>query len=367
MANFNLDLGGACEKMVAQAKDYAKKNYAGPGGLGKVNGVLDFLTSPSNGGVSSELITSAGKIKKARVLYKQRTKSCEINTGTAGLNAALCDSPVQQDVKEAVISVARRVATEPRMFTNERMAVICQDVQSFVDEYLMSDQRAMREALDFQMGSLMAANGGKLIQQNGTTVAPGVYTDKKIIVADSNGQNIPLTGTYNDVLMDYQNMQFTGSPALIGQGFLQTFFKLAKFACCNSATPYASAIADAGAAFFLDQQANSFLGANNRFLMAAFGVEHLLIFNENRNININTDVFKHVVIPDPVYPQITWDLDFKWDECAKAWIYMQSAYYDIFNVMRADSFSTNTTNSPGSCTDELQGVLGVWTYRATNT
>lgn len=366
MANFNLDLGGACEKIVAQAKDYAKKNYPGPGGLGRVNGVLDMLTSPANGGVASSLITSGGKIRKARVLYKQRTKSCEISTGSAGLNRSLCDNPKQQDVKEVIISVTRRVATQPREFTNERMAVICQDVQPFVDEYLMSDQRALREALNYQMGALVAAHGGKNIQQSGTTVAPGVYTDKKVIVADTNGQFIPLTGNYNDMLMDYQNMEFSGIPYFIGQGNLQTFFKLARFACCNQSTPYASAIADAGGAFFLDQQANTYLGASNRILMGAFGVEQLLIFNENANINLDTNIFKHIVIPDPVYPQIKWDLDFKWDECAKAWLYMQSAYYDLFNVIQADSFNVDTTNSPGECNDELQGVLGVWTYRATS-
>jgi len=364
MANFNLDIGGACEKIIAQAKDYAKKNYPGPGGLEKQNGTLDFLTDPSNGGITSELIgTGNGKMRKARVLYKQRTKTCEILTGTAALNSALCDSAEMSDVKEVVITVNKRIATTPRKFTNERMVAICQDTQSFVNEFLMSDQRAGREQLDAQFLALLAGNVGQNHRQDGTTVGGGVYQDVALLKSDSNGQNIPLSGNFNNIKMDYQNMEFSGNPYLIGQGNLQTFFSLAKWACCNQATPYASAIADSGTAFMLDQSVNSTLAAN-RFLMVAPGIEHAMFFNENTNINISSEIIKHVVIPDSVYPQIKWDLDFKWDECAKAWIYQQSLYYGLFNVIQADSFSTDSS-SPSSCTDELAGVTGVWGFRAT--
>lgn len=364
MANFNLDIGGACEKMVAQAKDYAKKNYPGPGGLGRANGTLDFLTDPNNGGVTSDLISSGGKIKRARVLYKQRTKPCEILTGTIALNSKLCDNYEISDVKEVTISINRRIATTPRAFPNERMVAICQDTTTFVNEFLMSDQRAGREQLDTQFLSLLAGNVGRNYRQDGTLVTGGNYQDVALLKSDANGQKIPLTGNYNDIKMDYQNMEFTGIPYLIGQGNLQTFYSLAQFACCNQATPYASAIQGAGAAFMLDQAVNSTLAAN-RFLMVAPGIEHALFFNENTNINISTEVIKHVVIPDTVYPQIKWDLDFKWDECAKVWIYQQSLYYGLFNVIQADSFNSDSS-SPSSCTDELAGVTGVWGFRATS-
>jgi hypothetical protein len=364
MANFNLDIGGACEKIIAQAKDYAKQNYPGPGGLARKNGTLDFLTDPQNGGVASELITTGnGKMRRARVFYKQRTKPCEILTGTTGLNATLCDNPEMSDVKETTVTINKRVATTPRQFTNERMVAICQDTESFVKEYLMSDQRALREQLDIQFLSLLALNVGRNYRQDGTLVTGGNYQDVALLKTDTNSQKIPLTGNYNDILMDYQNMEFSGAPYLIGQGNLQTFFSLAKWACCNASTPYGSAIADSGTAFMLDQAVNSTLAAN-RFLMIAPGIEHALFFNENTNINISTDIIKHVVIPDSEYPQIKYDLDFKWDECNKKWIYQQSVYYGLFNVIQADSFSVDSS-SPSSCTDELNGVTGVWGFRAT--
>lgn len=367
MATFNQDINGACEKIIAQAKDYAKRNYAGPGGLGRANGTLDFLTSPSNGGVKSELVTSNGgrKLRRARVFYKQRIKPCEILTGATALSAALCDTAVEKEEKEVTVDVSGRIASEPFKVTNTQAVVLCQDTESWANEFLFSYMRATREKLNEGALAQIAAAIGKNIHQDGTTTAAGSYKTADLL--DSSGlQKLPLTGNFNDILMDYQNMQFSGLPALIGQGNLQTYFSLAGLACCNSATPYGDALSKAGSAFFLDQSANSVLDSN-KFIMAAFGASHLLTFNENNNINLNTEIFKHIVVSDPVYPQIKYDLDFKWDECNKAWIWMISVYYEVFNLFQADSFNDDDDspdNSP-ACSDELIGVTGLWGYSAT--
>jgi hypothetical protein len=67
-----------------------------------------------------------------------------------------------------------------------------------------------------------------------------------------------------------------------------------------------------------------------------------------------------------MFPQITWDLDFKWDPCntlGKVWLYQLKAYYDVFNIFQADSFNDDST-SPEEA-DELTGVTGIWGYRDT--
>lgn len=363
-----MDLNGACEKIMAQAKDYAKKNYAGPGGLGRAIGTLDFLTSPQNGGVAAELVTSNGgrKLRRARVIYKQRTKPCQILTGDAARAATLCDTGVEREDKEVDVDVSGALKTDVFKISNAKMVVICQDTESWVNEFLMSDFRALREKLDESALALMAAGIGVNNHQDGTTTAAGVYKDKALLKVDANGQNIPLTGVFNDILMDYQNMQFVGVPALIGQGNLQTYYTLAGLACCNSSTPYADALSKAGSAFFLDQGANAVLDAN-KFIMAAFGVSHLLWFNENHNINISSEIQKHIVVQDPVIPQLKWDVDFFFDKCTKSWNYQIGGYYDVFNVFQADSFNDDDDspdNSP-ACSDELMGVMGLWGYRAT--
>lgn len=367
MATISLDINGACERIIAQAKDYAKKNYAGPGGLSRAIGTLDFLTSPANGGVKSELVSSNGgrKLRRARVFYKQRVKPCEILSGANGLAAALCDTPITREEKEATVDVSSRISSEPFALSNTQAVALCQDSQAWADEFLFSTMRAMREKLDEASLALIAAGIGKNNHQDGTTTAAGSY--KTLDIIDSSGaQKIPLVGNYNDALMDYANMQFSGVPAFIGQGNLQTFIKLANMACCNQSTPFQMAVEGANAAFFLDQAANAVLDSN-KALMLAFGSTHLLTFNENNNINLNTDIFKHIVVQDPVIPQLKWDWDFKWDECNKKWIWQISVYHDIFNLFQADSFNDDDDspdNSP-ACSDELLGVTGIWGYNFT--
>jgi hypothetical protein len=364
----NFDINGACEKIMAQAKDYAKRNYAGPGGLGRATGTLDFLTSPSNGGVKHELVTSNGgrKLRRARVIYKQRVKPCEWSSGSTALAAGLCDTPNQKEDKEVLVDVSSRIAMEPFKVANEKMVILCQDTESFYNEFISSYLRAGREKLDEVSLALIAAGVGKNIHQDGTTTAAGSYKTLDVITLDSLSQRVPLTGNFSTVIEDYQNMQFNGTPALIGQGNLQSYFTLAGLACCNQSTPYADALSKAGSAFFLDQAANSVLDAN-KALMLAFGSTHLLTFNENNNINLDNGLVKHIVIPDPVYPQLKWDFDFKWDECTKSWIFFISVYNDIFNLFQADSFNDDDDspdNSP-ACSDELLGVTGIWGYNFT--
>jgi hypothetical protein len=365
--SINFDLAGVCEKILKNAKDLAGANYAM--NLGRLTGTLDFLLDPSNGSVKTELSQRGKNMVRGRVIYKQPTKACEIIDGEDARETGICDETVESEEKEVDVVIDDAVATKPRQFTADKFHAICQDTQSFIREYLDSDMRALRERLNEKALAKIAADAGVKVRQAGNVVPAGVYTDVALLHTVS-GQSVPLIGNYQEaLLMDYSNMKFSGTPALIGQGNLQAFFALANMSCCNSSNiSYDSAIAGAGAAAFIDQSANSVLGGANRFIMAAFGASHLLWFNKNAGMNKpNSDLVRHITIPDPVYPRLSWDLDFKWDECAEAWIYQLSASFDVFNVFQADSFSTDSGASSPSCDDELLGVTGIWGYRATKT
>lgn len=364
MADFNFDLAGVCERILRQAKDLTgPENYAM--NLGRAVGALDYILAPQNGKLKST-VEQSGKIKRARVLYKQRTLPSEVLTGELAKAAGLCDTAEEPVEKAVNVEITDRVWIGPRKFSNENLVQICQDTESWVKEFLVSDLRAMREQLDIKILSVLWDNIGKNVRQDGTVkVADDPATVQ--LLATTGSQKVPLTGNYNDMLMDYQNMQFSGLPVLIGQGNLQTYYALAGIACCNSTTPYADALSRAGAAFFLDQSANAVFGTaanQTRAIMTTFGASHLLWFNENNNIMINTPTVAHIVVPDPVYPQLKWDFDFKFDECEKQWIYAYSAYFDTFNVFQPDSFKQNE-NSPGD-DDELLGVTGIWGYKVTS-
>lgn len=364
--DFNFTLAGTCPKILAAAQDYAKQNYAM--NLGAQNGALDFILSPQNGSVKTEISSTQGgtKVIQAKVTYKQRSLECDVQDGDDAKDVSICDTATEPTEKSVDVAIDDAIATTPKKFTNSNMVQICENTQAWIQEYLDSELRAAREKLDRKILAKIAANRGVNKQQFGGDASASTWVSKTI-VGFANSQAIPLTGNFNDVLMDYQNNKFFGYPALIGQGNLQTYYNLAGLACCNSVTPYADALSRAGSAFYLDQQATSVLGPNDgsndsRALMVAYGASHLLWFNPNQNIMIQPNgSFAFITIPDPVYPALKWDMIMKFDECSEAWIYFFRAAFDVFNVFRSDSFKINDPTP--ACDDELYGVTGIWGYQ----
>lgn len=361
MAQFNFDLGGACERIVRQAADLAGENYAFR--MGRKVGMLDFITDPENGAVDSELLTwnQRTKIGKLKILYKQRTKPCEILTGDDAHEANVCDPGSTPQIKEAFVDLEDKISTPVRDFTNDEMVVICEDTEAFINQFLMSDLRAARERFDEVLLAEVLQMVGPARHWDGTTTAAGSFKNKALLRQEG-GQYVPLDANYTDFLQDYQNMQFSGVPAVIGQGYFAKYMLLNKLACCNSSTPYDMAVDGAGGlAFYEDAAANSILQPN-RVIMSAYDVLHLVTFNENRNIMINSETVKHIVIDDPAGYPFQWDLDFKWDECTKTWKFKYSMYYKLFNVFQPDSFKGNSPAVSPACIDENRGITGVWGY-----
>lgn len=362
MAAFNVNLVGACERIRKEAAVLAGENYAFH--LKKKTGALDFITSPENGGVDSSLVSwdNGKKIGTLKILYDQRTKSCQVGTD----NASVCDTGSRPARKQALIDIDDFIHTPVRTFTNDDMVVICKDTETFVRERLTSDIVAAHEKLSQLILAEMLAARGKNYEFDGTTTAAGANKTVDLINA-VNGQNIPLPGNFADVLLDYENNQLTGKPAIVGQGNIQLFAKLQDMSCCNATTPYGEANVAEDAMIYIDQSANAVLGANNAIMLAP-GALHLVTFNENANIDINTPTHQNIVIPDPLGYPFKWNLDFYWDTCTKSWKYMMSLHYTVFNVFQADSFSANDDASPDvspDCDDSLLSMNGVFGYSFT--
>lgn len=362
MAAFNVDLIGACERIRKEAATLAGQNYAY--NLKRKTGALDFITSPENGGVDSTLVSwdDGKKVGTLKVLYDQRTKSCQVGSDAA----SVCDDGSTPARKQFLVDIEDFVHTPVRYFSNDEMVVICKDTETFVRERLASDIRAAHEFLSEKILAELLAARGKNYEFDGGTTAAGA--NKTVDLIDSTGaQSVPLPGNFADMLLDYSNNQLTGKPAIIGQGNIELFAKLHQMSCCNATTPYGESDIQGDAAIYIDQAGNSVLGANN-VIMAAFGAMHMVTFNENRNININTPTHQNIVIPDPSGYPFDWNLDFYWDICTKKWKYMLSLHYTVFNVFQSDSFSANDEASPDvspDCNDELLSMNGVFGYAIT--
>lgn len=357
-----------CEAVLTDMSVLQRPNYAFE--LGKSTGMLDAITSDViNGGVNIDLLTTMDgeKLREARVIYKRRSKHCDVQTGSTALSASICDTPFEDDEGTVTVAITDRIASRTRQFSASRMHNICQNKEMFIREYLLSDMRAMREQLSLQVMILVDAAAGLLNLHSGGTVAAGLAKTTDLLTTVNN-QSIPLTGNFVDMKLDYAGMEFGGVPIMVGDGNLHKYFELSNLACCNGNNiPFDASLGNSGVGFFLDQLTTEAIGVN-QILMIAPGAAALLWFNKNHSIDINIETESHIVVPDPVNPKLFWDWDFFWDKCAGdnsqgAWTYQLSAFYEVFPTFQSDAFqgSTSPTVSP-DCSDSLNTVTGIWKY-----
>lgn len=360
----NIDIVGACENIRKEMSALAGENYAF--NLKKKTGALDFITSPENGSVDASLISyqQGKKIAKLHVLYDQRTKPCQILTDE---DSTVCDDGATPVRKEATITISNHLKTPVREYSNQDMVALCKDTQEFIRTRAMSDFIAAHEVFDVRILAALDSSIGKNIEWDGTTTAAGQYKDIQLLATES-GQRIPKPGNWAEVLLDYEENQLVGTPAVIGQGNFEMFAKLHGMSCCNATTPYGDANISGDARYYKTQNGNAVLGSN-KFILASYRAIQLLTFNENRNININTPIQAHVVVPDPMGYPFDWNLDFYFDNCTKTWKSQYSLLWGTFQTFQADSFGADgegeSPDSSPDCGDALDGMTGIFGYHAT--
>lgn len=362
--SFDMNAVGACDAIRQEATALAGMNA--PFLLGRATGALDFITDPQNvQGLSSEVVSSSDeKVTTLRILYDQRTKPCQVSTDP---NTNVCvDTPTSPPRKQAFVNIDKKITTPARYFSNADMVVLCKEMgddkkAGHIRDRLQNDLRAGRERLDEIILAELSARRGKIYSWDGTTTAAGSSKTLQLL-SSTGGQDVPLPSNYVNMTMDYQNMQFEGVPAVIGQGYFDKYMKLQQMACCNSTTPFSQAVEAAGMAYYFDQAANAVLGANQVVVMP-YGIIRLLTFNKNNNINFSTPQEAHTVVTDPVNPFLKWNLDFKWDCDTERWKYQYSIHWTLFNVIQSDSFGIDS-GTP-DCGDELFGITGVAGYNIT--
>jgi len=364
---FNIDIVGACENIRKEAETLAGENYAY--NLRRKIGALDFITSPENGSVDASLISydNGRKIATLKILYDQRTKPCQISSNC---DQNVCDDGATPLRKQFITEISSCVKTPVRRYSNDDMVALCKDTSAFMRDRGFSDLRAAKEHMSERVLAELDNQIGTNDEWNGTSTAAGQYKDIQLLSTVA-AEPTPRPGNWAEVILDYANNQLTGTPAVIGQGNLQMFYKLHQMSCCNATTPYGDANVEGDARFYLDQAANTVLGPD-KFILAAYRAVHLLTFNENRNImatGVNVGDRMNTVIPDPDGYPFDWNLDFYFDNCDKVWKSMYSLTYGFFNIFQADSFAASGEDaSPDvspDCSDSLDGMLGVFGYHAT--
>lgn len=361
--NPNYSIVGACQFIREEAKNLAGINYAF--NLQRKTGMLDWLTSPENGGVNARLIESNGKLHKLEVFYDQRTKECQI---TDDCFISVCDDGTTPARKRFEFTIDNCIHTPVREYTLNDMEVLCKDTKTFMQEYMASDQRAGREHLSMKMLAEVDAFKGVNKYFNGPPNGAAGSSKTLDLITTSGGQYVPLPGNFAELMLDYETNQLNGKPAFIGQGNFELFWKLHGWSCCNATTPYGASNLEGEGRFYVDQKANDVLGVND-ILVVAPGAVKSVFFTENslvERMGTNTAQNQSIVIRDFAGYPFDWNLDFYWDICDKKWKSVMSLQWGVFNTFQADSFSSNS-ETPGSpdCSDELDNMTGVFGYTIT--
>lgn len=358
----NYDIVGACAAIREEAANLQGINSAY--GLKRKTGMLDFITSPENGGTNSRLINYQDKIATLQVFYDQRTKECQI---TDDCDISVCDPGVTPVRKQFLFEADNCMYTPVRAYSVSDMEALCKDTKTFMRERGFSDLRAAKEHLSAKILAEVDAMKGLSRNFDGSTTAAG--TSRTIdLIGTSGGQTIPLPGNFAEIPLTYETNQLNGSPAFIGQGNFELFWKLHGWSCCNATTPYGEANLEGDGRFYVDQAANSVLG-NNDILMIAPGAVKFVHFTENSTVEkmgTNSNTYQSIVVPDPDGYPINWNFDLYYDICTKQWKSVYSILWGVFNTFRDDSFASNadTVGSP-DCSDELDGMTGVFGYTIT--
>lgn len=358
----NLNIVGACQLIREEAANLQGINSAYS--LKRKTGMLDWLTSPENGGTNAKYISMDGKFAKLEVFYDQRTKECQI---TDDCYVSVCDPGVTPLRKRFEFTADNCVNTPVRTYTLDDMIALCTDTKTFMRERGFSDLRAAKEHLSLKMLAEVDAFKGANLYFSGGKGAVG--SSKTVdLITSTGGQSIPLPGNYAEIALDYETNQLNGNPAFIGQGNFELFWKLHGWSCCNSTTPYGTANMEGDGRFYVDQAANQVLG-NNDILMIAPGAVKAVFFTENslvEKMGTNSNTYQSIVVPDPDGYPFSWNFDLYYDICDKVWKSKYSLIWGVFNTFAADSFSANseTTGSP-DCSDELDNVTGVFGYSIT--
>lgn len=361
--NPNYNIVGACQLIREEAANLARENYAFY--LQRKTGMLDWLTSPENGGVNARYIGRDGHLTKLEVFYDQRTKECQI---TDDCFVSVCDEGTTPQRKRFEFTLDNCIYTPVRKWSLDDFVTLCKDPRAFMRERLESDLRAGREHLSRKMLAEVDALKGKNKHFEGAETAYGGSKTIDLIATDSYGQAIPLPGNFARVMLDYQTNQLNGMPAFIGQGNFELFWKTHGWSCCNSTTPYGNANLEGEGRFYVDQVANDVLGAND-ILMIAPGAVKAVFFNENalvEKMGTNDNGKQSIVIPDPAGYPFSWNFDLYYDICDKSWKSVASLQWGVFGTFQRDSFAANadTSGSP-DCTDELDDMTGIFGYSIT--
>jgi hypothetical protein len=321
-------------------------------------GVLEILTSEAN---ATELDVQyfnedGGHLKGARVQYKDRLTSNDV------INAKSCDNGVAKNRKVANIEIDIFKGVKIGI-SRDKLRAYCEEAsriqsgvnfpQTPVAPIMGETMREIMGAMNAIRTSLNTSIVGKIASAFGKTVG-GSTSAKSVQLLNADGS--PSWVGVNEILFDMVNAEVSGTPLIAGFG---------KFHKFNTVVTLAGGLQDSGIDFAKgngtysyapDLTVPSALGNADDFIAFAPQSNHVLFFNENKGTFAgNHGSVSYGLLPDPYINGLNYDVKVKYDDCDDLYTIDLSINAGFFNVPN-DAFSSY---------DRLNGVNGLFRYRAT--
>jgi len=332
---------GICEKIQSSLIDIMKQK-APQLNRTKV-GYLDFLLSPQNtAGVQVIPIDQGnGKKRTVRVKYLQRgLESDIIDDAPEG-----CTTSLEKEPKETDVDIENYKGTKGLKFTEDEMRKLCEADSVYINNVIRAEIDPLIVSLDKSLIALQATNFGKF----NPDVSPADYKTVNLLYGD---RDEPLYIGEKKIITDFENLNASGRPSLIGSGKLDDYAMQQKIGCCND---YGVNLAGAGNFdYFNDRFVGSVLGDADKFIAAMPGYVQLLTWNKYVGTYMKENAtFSHTTLIDP-FTGLKFDMKIHYDDCNE-FFYMQfGLWYELF-FLPTDAFAYG---------DELAGVNYTLQYQA---
>lgn len=366
-----MSVQGLAERLQATRTNFLETQAVNnPRNYQKVTGVLNYYLGSGLSGDNIKFIqrTNAenSNYREVEIIYMPYKGTNSVVTAATGFN---CTAPNQRRKKIQTV--------EPELFFGDKDVL----EESFIREVLEGNgakdaelnrmfvemMRNGRESMNAQLLSDHATNFGSN-PTPGDTAEPGVnagtYKDVQLLKSDGTVDPANFDNILNDVTDNYQQ----GPIGLIGLGKLRKYQHLLAVGNVNDqGVDIREILAQFGMAFFADHDAQSTLGAD-KILALYPGLSEVFWYNQYKGefgMSISQTQLRGTM-PDPVFPQLEWDWDLKFDDGCESdnsgqgtsgkWVLRVFLNFDVWRV-NEDAF--------GDEYGSLNGFNGVTGYTVT--
>jgi hypothetical protein len=282
-------------------------------------GYLEALNSSQNRSNTEVIPVDPGNGKKKQVTIKMMNRGCEDDIITSEPKS--CSTSIEKEPFEDTVAVTHYIGTKGIKFNEDEMTKLCEADDAWRASVIQSEINPMMTKLNKSLLALQGSNFGAFVP---ALTPPATYKTANLLIGP---EKRPSYIAESEIIEDFQNLEASGRPILVGAGNLSHYVRQVGIGCCND---YGIDLNQAGNFdFFRDKHVESILGANH-FIGLVPGYVQLLTWNKYVGPYAKqNDTFTHGTIVDP-YTGLKLDMKVHYDDCADLWYVQFGLWYELY-------------------------------------